>query len=564
MLSLFVGRLFQIQGLDAQTLAAQAVAERTVTATLPAHRGDIVDRNGSVLATTVERRNITVDQTLVPLYSKKIDGHRVTVGVQGAAADLAVILGERVADLRQVLTGTARFRYVAKDVTPETWRRVALLAVPGIFSEEASRRTYPGDSVAASTLGFLGKDGTPLGGLELTEDSVLAGKAGSIAYERSMDGLQIPTGVQSEVAPVAGRTLRLTLDRDIQWKAQTLLQEQVAKTKAEAGYAVVTDVRTGDVLAIASTPTFDANRPNKAPAEALRNGAITDVFEPGSTSKVITAAAVMEEGVARPSTPFDVDWYIRRADRTFHDSHAHATEPLTLAGIIAKSSNVGTIMAGEKVAPATMYSYLRAFGLGSKTGLGPGESAGILAAPEDWSGSQRYTVLFGQGLALTAVQATSVFATIANDGVRRTPRLIDATVGPDGDVQETPAAGSTRVVSQKTARQLSRILEAVVGDEGTAEEAKIPGYRIAGKTGTAQAPDSSCGCYRGYTASFIGFAPADDPRLAVSVILQRPTEGHYGGLVAAPVFQKIMAYALAHEQIPPTGTKPPKLDLFHE
>jgi cell division protein FtsI (penicillin-binding protein 3) len=561
-ITIFVGRLFQIQGLDAQSLTAEAVAERTVTVALPANRGDIVDRHGAVLATTLERRNVTVDQQLVPLYSKVVDDKRVTVGVPGAAADIAVLLGETPEAVAQRLTGTLRYKVVAKGVTPETWRRIALLGVPGVLSEQTSLRTYPGDDVAAATIGFMGKEGRALGGLELSENAVLAGRAGSVAYERSKDGLAIPTGVQSEVPPVAGQTLRLTFDRDIQWKAQSLLADAVAATRAEAGYAVVQDVRTGEVLAMANAPTFDANDPAGADQSDLLNRTITDIFEPGSTSKVVTAAAALQEGVATPRTKLVVDGRIHRGGKYFNDSHVHPPERLTFAGVIAQSSNVGTIMVGEKVAPTKLYGYMRAFGLGQKTGLGPGESGGIVAPPDTWSNSQRYTVLFGQGLAVTAVQATSVFATVANNGVRVAPRVIDATVAPDGTVTKEAAPSRTRVISAKTAKTLSRMLENVVGEEGTAEAAMIPGYRVAGKTGTAQAPDKNGG-YRGYTASFIGFAPADKPRLAVSVILQRPTKGHYGGVVAAPVFQQIMTYALAHEQIPPSGVKAPKLPLTY-
>lgn len=561
-ISIFVGRLFQIQGLDAQALSAQAVAERTVTVALPANRGDIVDRHGAVLATTLERRNITVDQRLVPLYTKVVDGKRVTVGAPAAAADIAVLLGERPALIEKKISGTLPYKVVAKGVTPETWRRVALLGVPGIFSEQASRRAYPADDVAAATIGFMGKDGQALGGVELWQNDVLSGKAGSVAYERSMDGLRIPTGVQTEVAPTAGQTVRLTLDRDIQWKAQSLLADAVAATKAEAGYAVVQDIRTGEVLAMANAPTFDANSPSSADQSDLLNRTITDVFEPGSTSKVVTAAAALEEGVATPRTRLVVDGRIHRGGKNFNDSHVHPPERLTFAGVIAQSSNVGTIMVGEKLPANTLYRYMRAFGLGQKTGLGPGESAGIVAPAETWSDSQRYTVLFGQGLAVTAVQATSVFATIANNGVRVAPRVIEGTVAPDGTVTRQPRGAKTRVVSAKTAKTLSRMLENVVGEKGTAEAARIPGYRVAGKTGTAQAPAKNGG-YSGYTASFIGYAPADKPRLVVSVILQRPTKGHYGGLVAAPVFQKIMTYALAHEQIPPSGVKAPELALTY-
>jgi cell division protein FtsI (penicillin-binding protein 3) len=561
-LSIFAGRLVQLQGLDASALATQALDSRTVKVDLPAHRGDITDIRGAVLATTIERRNITVDQTVVRGYTRQQDaGPKVVVGVQGAASELAPVLGMDRAAVARALTGDRRFAYVAKEVTPDVWREVARLSIPGIYSEQASRRTYPAGDVGSAVLGFVGPDGVAHGGIEGALDVRLAGSNGSLVYEKSRDGRQIPTGLASEVEPVPGDTVRLTLDRDLQWKTQQVLAAQVQSTGAESGTAVIMDPRTGDVLALASVPTFDANDPGRSPAADRGNRALLDVFEPGSTSKVITIAAALEEGTVRPETRLIVDDTIGRGGRTFHDSHSHAPEKLTVAGVLAQSSNVGTIMVGEQLAPRTMGSYLSRFGLGAKTGVGLPESRGILADASDWNGSQRYTVLFGQGLSVTSLQAASVFATIANDGVRVTPRLVTATVAPDGGVTPAPASPSTRVLSGGTAEKMRLMLENVVGDEGTARQAEIPGYRVAGKTGTAQAPDATCGCYRGYTASFIGMAPADDPKLVMAVVLQRPTKGHFGGTVAAPVFRQIMTYALAQRGIPPTGTTPPAIPL---
>jgi cell division protein FtsI (penicillin-binding protein 3) len=560
-LSLFAGRLIQIQGLDASALAAQALQERTVKVALPAHRGDIVDANGAVLATTVERRNIAVDQTLVPSYSRGVGDEKVVVGVRGAAEDLAGPLGMDVSTLTHRLTGTRRFAYLAKEVSPEVWRTVARLGIPGVVGEQASRRVYPAGTVGASLVGFVGSDGRPLAGVERAWGSTLAGTDGSLTYERSPDGRQIATGLTSEVEPRPGRTVRLTIDRDLQWKVQAAVAAQVAKTKAEWGSAVVLDPRTGEVLALATVPTFDANDPGAAPADDRGNRALLDVFEPGSTSKVITIAAALQQRAVTPITRLTVPDRLHRANRTFHDSHGHSPEKLTVAGVLAQSSNVGTIMTGERLPPGTLYDYLLRFGVGQGTGIGLPESDGILANPKDWSNSQRYTVLFGQGLSVTALQSAQVFATIANDGVRVTPRVVSAVVDADGHVQRAPAPASTRAISPQVAAQMRHMLENVVGEEGTAERAEIPGYRVAGKTGTAQAPDSACGCYRGYTASFIGMAPADHPQLVVAVVLQRPVNGHFGGTVAAPVFQQVMTYALAARGVAPTGTRSPAVPL---
>ena len=563
-LSLFAGRLIQLQGIDASVLAAKALAERSRKVVLTAHRGDILDDTGAVLATTVDRRTIVVDQTLVPLFrSRSTDDETPdsAKGIQAAARALAPLLHLGVPAVEARLTGTKRYAVVAKDVEPDVWRRIARLDIPGIAGEQTSRRVYPAGSVGAALIGFVGRDGTPLAGVERAQQSALAGVNGEMRFEQSADGRAIATGLSSEVDPRPGRDVQLTIDRYLQWKTQDALSAAVRRTAAESGYAVALDPRTGDVLALASVPTFDANKPGDAPVADRENRALVDVFEPGSTSKVITAAAALEEKKASASTRLRVDSTIRRGGKLFHDSHAHGVERLTFAGIIAQSSNVGTIRVGEKVPAPTMYGYLRRFGLGSRTGIGMGEISGTLAPVTEWSNSQRYTVLFGQGLSVTALQSASVFATIANDGVRVTPHVVKAVGGSDGRLHPLPAPTSARVVSASTATTLRTMLERVVSDDGTAVEASVPGYRVAGKTGTAQAYDERCGCYRGYTASFVGMAPADNPRLVVAVYLQKPVRSYYGGSSAAPVFQKVMTYGLARLGIQPSGTKPPSVPL---
>ena len=566
-LSLFAVQLLRLQALDASAMAEQALGSRLTTVPVTAPRGAIVDRSGVVLATSLERYNVTVDQTTVKLYKKyekdPVTGKKreVVLGIPGAAAALAPVLGMDVATVEAKLTGTRRFAYVTKGVTPEVWRKVNALSVTGIYPERTTQRSYPADGVGASVVGFVGKDNTPLAGLELKLNKMLTGTPGSQTYERDPKGRQIPTGDIAQKAAVPGSTVQLTLDRDLQWKAEQALAAKVKESGALSGTVVVMTVD-GKILALANAPTFDPNVPAQSKPANLSNRALSEVYEPGSTSKVMTAAAALEEGVVTPSTPFEVPGEIHRAGKVFHDSHAHAVEALTFAGVLAKSSNVGTIMAGEKLSPTTMYSYLNKFGIGQASGLAfPGESRGILAQPQDWSGSQRYTVLFGQGLSVNAVQAAGVYQTIANDGVRVQPELVAGTVDANGTLKPAAAPKQTRVVSAKTAATLRRMLEGVVSKDGTAPEAKIAGYRVAGKTGTAQRFDPTCGCYRGYTGSFIGMAPADDPQLVVAVTLQRPVRGYYGGTVAAPVFKDVMTYALQKMQIPPTGSKSPTIRL---
>ncbi|HEX2805643.1 MAG TPA: penicillin-binding protein 2 [Kineosporiaceae bacterium] len=558
-LTIFAGRLFQMQGLDAPAVAQAALAQRSATVTLQAHRGDITDATGAQLATTFDRRNVLVDQTLVPLYKRLgSDGRRVTVGVPGAAADLSRVLNLPLDLVTARLTGTSRGAYLVKDIAPDVAREVIQLPIPGVALEQASRRIYPAGTTAANVLGFVSATtGQAFGGVEGAYDADLAGRPGSLRYERGADGTRIPTGITQLDEPVPGRTVRLTINRDLQWRAQQLLEAQVAATRAESGEVVALDARTGQVLALATAPTYDPNDPGKAASADRGDRALLDVFEPGSTSKVITMAAALEEKVATPLSHVTVPSQLKRADKTFRDAEAHGTEKLTVAGVLAQSSNIGTILTGEKVPAGKLYEYLQRFGVGNRTGIGLRESAGLLDPWQKWSGSQRYTVLFGQGLAVTAVQAASVFATIANDGLRVPPRLVAGETDVTGVFRPAQASTPVRVVSPATAQQLRLMMENVVGESGTAVKAEVPGYRVAGKTGTSQ----NLGNRGGYTASFIGMAPADNPSIVIAVILQRPVNGHFGGQVAAPVFQQLMTYALAQRKIPPTGTKAPDMPL---
>jgi cell division protein FtsI (penicillin-binding protein 3) len=552
-LSLFVGRLIQLQGLDASALAADALGSRLRTVTLQAPRGQITDANGVVLATTVERRTVTVDQKIVPEYRQG--------DVQAAAERLAPLLGKDVEEVRTALGGDVknpddyrRYVVLAKNVTPQVWREIQQLQIPGVLSEVTSERVYPAGPVAGNLIGFMSGDGKPLAGLEMTRQETLAGQEGMRRYERGRQGQMIPTGERAEVEPVPGANVVLTIDRDLQWYAQQRITEVVADSKAEWGTVTVQNPETGEILALAEAPAVDPNDPGASKPEDRGSRALSDVIEPGSTAKVITAAAALEEGLVKPTSPFRVpDRYTTANGQTFRDSHSHPVQPLTFAGILADSSNTGTVMVGEKLSKQKRYDYLSRFGLGQPTGLGfPGETRGILAKPQDWDGRQQYTVLFGQGLSVNAIQSAQVFSTIANDGVKVTPTLVKGTTAPDGTFTAEPAPKTEQVVSPETAKQVRLMLEGAV-EEGTGGNAKIPGYRVAGKTGTAQAPGK--GGYRGYTGSFIGMAPAEDPKLVVSVTVQRPKNGYYGGTVAAPVFKDVMSYALQAYKIPPSGQK---------
>lgn len=554
--TLMVGRLFQIQGFEASSYASVAQNERLRTVTVPANRGVIFDRDGDVLARSVEARTVTADPTLI-------------ADPASYANLLYKLLGMKEEDLRLKLADRPR-RYVVltRNIDPETWRKIAATVDPatnkpinGIFAEVSSQRVYPADTLAANILGFLNSSGVAGGGIEREFDGLLSGKDGSQTYERSNTGGKIATAGIRGSDPVPGQDLQLTIDRDIQYAAQQSIAAKVKETKAESGTVIVQDIRTGEILAMATAPTFDPNNPGKGSDENRGNRALSQIYEPGSIMKALTMSALIEQGVVKPTTEFRVPGELHRAGHVLHDSEEHGTMRWTLAGILAQSSNIGTVLAADRISSQTLYDYMKAFGIADLTGLGfPGESRGLLPKLDTWTGTTRYTLPFGQGYAVNTVQAASIYQTIGNGGVRIAPTLVKSWTDNDG-VVHTPAAPETRtVISPETAKTVAKMLQQVVQPGGTAPHVQIPGYNLAGKTGTAQFADSECKCYRGYTASFAGFAPADDPRIVVSVTLQRPVNGHYGGMLGGPVFVDVMSFALKTLAIRPTGAKPAHID----
>ncbi|MGI5374743.1 peptidoglycan D,D-transpeptidase FtsI family protein [Streptomyces sp. CA-251387] len=582
----FVVRLLQVQGVDASTYAAKAEKNRYVGYTLAAERGGITDRNGVELATSVDAYDITADPTLFSREQLKIND-----GPEQAAALLAPILGQQQETIVRKLrpeNKNSRYTLLARRQTPQVWKQIKDLktalatkaekdestvnVLAGVLSVASSKRVYPNGDLAAGILGWVNADGKGGGGVEQQLNKALSGKDGEIRYAQS-GGRQVPTVGSTETPAVPGSDVELTIDRDIQWAAQNAISEQVAKSKADRGYVIVQDTRTGQILAMANSPGFDPNDLSEASAANMGNAAVQDAYEPGSTAKVISMAAVLEEGVATPLTNVVVPNRLHRGDRLFKDDIDHPTWYLTLNGVLAKSSNIGTILATgqlgktQKQSNRILYNYLRKFGFGSPTGLGfPGETPGILAAPNTWSTSQQYTIPFGQGVSINAMQAASVYSTVANGGVRVEPTLVRGTKGPDGQFTPAPKPKKTRVISAKTAKTLARMLESVVDDEeGTGTKARIPGYRVAGKTGTANRVDPATGRYRGYTSSFAGFAPADKPRVTVYCAIQNATSGNYfGGQICGPIYKKVMEFALKTLQVPPTGAKAAKLPVGYK
>ena len=549
-------RLVQVQAVQAGDYRMRAVNEMENTKSLPAPRGEITDINGIAFARSVAATSIVVDQTQITNPAR-------------VANFIAPILDLPVAQVQASITGKRKWNMVYQNAKPALWQKLTQSIsqfnsqypamspdrIIGFFPERGYIREYPSGSLIASLVGFVNRDGIGATGLESSMNSMISGIDGKYSFANGY-GAEIP-GSQSEIIPAqTGTTVRLTVDRDIQWVASQAISDAVKSSNALSGTVIVMDPKTGEILAHATAPTFNPNNTSKVALVAMRNPSVQDVYEPGSTGKVMTLAAALEEKKITPETVITVPYALKRSTKVFHDHDKHPTQYLTTAGVLAVSSNTGSIQIGELLSNDKFYDYLSKFGVGSKTGSGlPGESRGILPKVADWSGTSAPTMAFGQGYSLTAMQATSIFATIANDGVRVSPTVIAGTRDSSGNFTPAPGRTSERVVSSETAKAMRLMMESVVSGNGTAPSAAIPGYRVAGKTGTAQRIDDTCGCYRGYTASFIGFAPADKPAYVISVTIQDPKGLHWGGVLGGPVFKKVMSFVLQSRHIAPTGTE---------
>ncbi|TIC88917.1 penicillin-binding protein 2 [Nocardioides sp. GY 10113] len=561
-LSMFAARLIQLQGVDPDSLALRAAAEGTVDVTLPAARGEITDRNGDPLAESVDGTMIVADPALTA----------------DEAPALARFLAHRLdldyADTLEALRAEgSRFQYIARQVPTSKAKDVVADAEDegfrGLFTQNDPLRIYPNGDVAANLVGFLGtpkSDGSaqPLAGLESRFNDFLSGTDGAARYEMGA-GSQIPLGDHTVTPAVNGNDLRTTLDRDLQWYAQRVLQQTVEGAAGESGIAVVMDSRTGQVLALADYPTYDAADPEEYSPDLYKSSALTDVYEPGSVEKVLTLSSLIDAGLATPRTRLKVPGKLYRQDRPIGDYWDHDTLRLTLAGVLAKSSNVGTVLAADEFKPGQLRKYLSAFGLGKRTGVGlGGETRGILPKGAAWTSQVGDRIAFGQSLSVNAIQMAAAINTIANGGVRIDPSLVMGSATLDnGTSIGTADVTERRVVSERAAHGTMLMMERVVDpDAGVAPGAQVPGYRVAGKTGTAQRVGSECACYDGSTTvSFAGFAPADDPRFTVYVVVHDPRAGSGGGSVAGPAFSQLMSYALRRYGVPPTGKQPNRIPV---
>ncbi len=546
-LALMAGRLVQLQGVQSAAYSRQVNAQEVRTVPLLASRGTITDIDGRVLAEDVPSATVTADPRLVGDAAVE-------------ARELAPLLHLPAALIQTRLQVSGDYSLLASGLTPEQGDAVQNAGFAGVYVQDSQTRVYPDGSLAGAVVGFTGAAGSGLSGVEYTDNAALTGRSGALTMVVDPAGDEIPTAGHKEVPPVEGDTVVLTLNSAIQWYAQAAIAAQVKATGAQDGMVVVENPRTGAILALASAPGFDPAHPD---AGSSLERAVSDVYEPGSVNKVITDAGALQDGVVTPTTPITVPPEITVAGTAFHDAEVHGTEHLTVTGVLAQSSNIGTIEVSQRLGPRRFYHYLRAFGLGSPTGVGlPGESPGILAPLSAWSGTQYATIPFGQGMSVTALQVAQVYSTIADDGLRVQPHVVARYVAAGGAVRGPRLAAPVRVISARTAATLREMLESVTTALGTAPAAAIPGYRVAGKTGTANSVGANGRYDGGYTASFVGMAPANDPKLVVEVVLENPKVGIYGGTVSAPVFRQVMGFALQTLHIPPTGGRAPQFPIY--
>ncbi|BDZ50433.1 cell division protein FtsI [Frondihabitans sucicola] len=564
LVAIFVVRLVDIQVVQAATLNADAVGKRSISTTIYGDRGKIVDTNGKVLAGTVLRYDITA----VPKFAQAgytttdAKGVKHTFTLQQAAQQIASATGVKVSTILSGLTGDKESLYVklVSAVDVDAYDKITKLGISWLYPQRTTARTYPDGAVAGNLVGFVGTDGAQAG-LELEYNSCLAGKNGSQTYERGADGVKLPGSTVTKKEAVDGGTLETTIDSDLQYQMQQDLNEQVQAIGATSGTVVVMKVSDGSLLAVADSGSVDPNDVNASKGKNLESRAFQASYEPGSTFKAMTAATAIDLGAASPASQEVV------ADtRNFSwggmigDAEAHPVEHLTLAGILADSSNVGISYIGQKVTKQQRYDYMLKFGLGRTSEVNfPGESVGQLRPASKWDSQTDINSMFGQGVGATAIQTASIYQTIANGGVRMPVKLVKGCVGSDGKVTDAPSDKGTRVVSQKAANDVVDMLENTIPEGTLKGMTPISGYNVAAKTGTAQIADGPGGTYGSdYIISVAGIAPAENPQYVVLVTFNKPTTLKTS-FAAAPAFREIMSQVLENYRVKPSTTAPTHL-----
>jgi len=571
----FVVRLVDIQVVNAREHVDDSLAMGLQDSrTLYASRGSIVDENGVTLASSVNRYDVDIDPKLAAqgLTDRTETGEiEVTQTWSQIAAQIAGITGQDAAEVEEIVTDAvaanpdSRWASVAKSVSTEQYRALAELRLPFLSFPQQAGRVYPDGAVAGNLLGFVGSDGEPLAGLESANNDCLASTNGKVVYQQGRDGTVLPgTEVETEPA-VDGGTLKLTIDRDLEWYLSQLIAEQVQNTGSIRGTITVVEAKTGKIRALAEYPTVDPNDPTSTPAEDRGSPAFTDPFEPGSTFKALTAAIGLDSGAFTTDTTVTASGSeTLGGGARVSDSFSHGANNYTLTGVLIDSSNVGISKFAEKIPAQTRYDYLQKFGLGSTSAIDfPGESEGILHPVQDWDDQTFYNTAFGQGLAVTVPQLVGAYQTIANGGVRMPLSIVEGCTAADGTVTDAPSTQGEQVVSSDTAHKVSEMLENVATQGTLASQVAIPGYRIALKTGTGEKTDRNTGAYKpdAYFTTMIGFAPADDPQYVVAVNLDEPRTVK-SSAATAPAFQKALTQVLKNYRVIPSGSTTPELPKF--
>jgi cell division protein FtsI (penicillin-binding protein 3) len=572
-------QLFYLQGPRATGLRDEAAGQLRVTDAEKALRGAILDRSNDQLAFTIEARALTFQPRRIgKQLAEAAEKSPAAPDPQRRLRDIATEVAARLhnkpdsATVERKLHSDETFVYLARAVDPAVASAITS-KYPEVGAERQDLRQYPGGSLAANVVGGVGWDGHGLLGLEDSLDAVLAGTDGSITYDRGSDGVVIPGSYRNQHRAANGSTVQLTIDDDIQFYVQQQVQQAKNVSGARNVSAVVLDATTGEVLAMAGDNTFDPSQDvGRQGDKQMGNLAVSSPFEPGSVNKVITASAVIEYGLSNPDEVLSVPGSIHMGGVDVHDAWGHGVMPYTTTGVFGKSSNVGTLMLAQRVGPQRYFDMLGKFGLGQRTGAGlPGESGGLVPPIAQWSGSTFSNLPIGQGLSMTLLQMTGMYQAIANDGVRVPPRIIRATIAPDGTRTDEPRPEGIRVVSPQTAQTVRTMLRAVVqhdpmgAQQGTAPQAAVDGYQISGKTGTAQQINPACGCYFDdvYWITFAGMAPADDPRYVVGIMADNPHHAADGspGSSAAPLFHTIASWLMQRENVPLSPDPGPPLTL---
>ena len=549
-------RLVDFQVVRAAEIQEQSLETRKITQTISSLRGDILDSSGHVLAKTVFRYDVNVAPKHVGPVFQTIDGVRTERSVDDIAMDLSQLLGIDYGELVLKLEGDSEYSNLAKTVNAEIYNAIRDMNVPWVFFDQFEDRLYPMGAVAGNILGFVGNDGTPLAGLERQYNTCLAGIDGQETYERSAEGVRIPSSSQTSQPTENGGALNLTIDANLQFFAQQVLADTVNNLSAEWASAIVLEVETGKILAAAEAPTVDPNDPAAVESADRGSRIFQAAFEPGSIMKALSAAMVLDTGTAdeydtvaapdRMQLDFDNE-YIK-------DSFSHEDFTLSLAGVLRYSSNTGMTNFASQIDRKVRYDYLQKFGFGTVSPLMfEGESSGILHPVSQWDEMTNLVTTFGQGISVTSLQMAYAYQAIANGGVRLDPVLVDSCLNEDGTVAYEPTQQATRVVSTSSANLDLELMEKVVEFGGVGKTAAIPGYRVAGKTGTAQLKDGS-GYGEEYAISFYGIAPAEDPKFVVGITIYKP-EGVSNSSQATPPFKAIMQQALKHYRIPPSTSE---------